>query len=197
VLGALLPHESRVRTLASPRRPEESDLMIAEKVTRTLEIMRASFPYVVMDMPHDLRGRSLAALDQSDVILIVTQPEIVSLRAASMTLEIFNDLKYLEKKIYMILNWTFPRQGLSIKDIERMLKRKIDLIIPYAADEFVTALNLGNPPVLANPESALGALFEDMAMALSKESMRARRPEQPSAVWKRIAERNRNMKKTT
>ena len=32
VLSAMLPHESRVRTLASPRRPEESKLLTPEKV---------------------------------------------------------------------------------------------------------------------------------------------------------------------
>jgi pilus assembly protein CpaE len=197
VLGALLPHESRVRTLASPRRPEESDLMTAEKVTRTLKILRTAFPYVVLDMPHDLSERSLAALDQSDVILVMTQPEIVSLRAANMTLEIFHALNYQDKKIYVILNWTFPRHGLAIKDIERMLKSKIDLIIPYAADEFVSALNVGNPPVLTDPEGPLGVIFEDIAMALSKDSMRKQHPGQPSAAWKRVAERLRSKKKNS
>jgi len=196
VFSAMLSHESRVRTLASPRRPEESDMITPEKVTRTIEILRANFPYVVMDMPHDLSERSLAALDQSDVILVMTQPEIVSLRAASMTMEIFEALKYQQKKIYVILNWTFPHQGLLIKDIERMLKSKIDLILPYAADEFITALNVGNPPVLADPGGSLGVLFEDMAMSLSKESMRKQRPEQPSAAWKRVADRNRKKNKT-
>jgi pilus assembly protein CpaE len=192
VLSAMLTHESRVRTLASPRRPEESELLTPEKVKTTLEILRSAFPYVVLDMPHDLSERSLTALDQSDVILIITQPEIASLRAASMAVEIFETLKYQEqKKIYIILNWTFPRKGLAFKDIERMLKSKIDLILPYAADEFVNALNIGNPPVLSDPEGPLGVIFEDIAMALSKESQRKVQPGQPTATWKRVSERMR------
>jgi pilus assembly protein CpaE len=196
VLSAMLPHESRVQTLASPRRPEESELLTPEKVKMTIEILRSTFPYVVLDMPHDLSERSLTALDQSDIILVITQPEIASLRAASMAMEIFEALKYHEqKKIYVILNWTFPRQGLAFKDIERMLKSKIDLILPYAADEFVTALNVGNPPVLSDPEGPLGVIFEDMSMALSKDSQSKVRPEQPTMAWKRVAERIRNKKK--
>ncbi len=195
VLSAMLPHESRVRTLASPRRPEESELLTSEKVRTTLEILRSSFPYVILDMPHDLSERSLTALDLSDVILIITQPEIASLRAASMALELFEALKYNgQKKIYIILNWTFPRQGLAFRDIERMLKSKIDLILPYAADEFVNALNVGNPPVLSDPEGSLGVIFEDIALSLSKESQRKVRPEQPTMAWKRVAERLRKKK---
>jgi len=195
VISAMLPHESRVRTLASPRRPEESELLTPEKVRTTIEVLRSAFPYVVLDMPHDLNERSLTALDQSDVILVIAQPEIASLRAASMAMEIFEALKYNEhKKVYIILNWTFPRQGLIFKDIERMLKSKIDLILPYAADEFVNALNVGNPPVLSAPEGTLGIIFEDIAMALSKDSQIKVRPEQPSLAWKRVAERIRRKK---
>ncbi len=195
VLSAMLPHESRVRTLASPRRPEESELLTTEKVRTTLELLRSTFPYVVLDMPHDLSERSLTALDQSDIILIITQPEIASLRAASMAMEIFEALKFNEhKKVYIILNWTFPRHGLAFKDIERMLKSKIDLILPYAADEFVTALNIGNPPVLSDPESPLGVIFEDIAMALSKDAQLKVRPERPTMAWKRVTERIRNKK---
>jgi pilus assembly protein CpaE len=196
VLSAMLPHESRIRTLASPRHPEESELLTQEKVQTTLEILRSSFPYVILDMPHDLSERSLTALDLSDVILLITQPEIASLRAASMALEIFETLKYnSKKKIYNILNWTFPRNGLAMKDIERMLKSKIDLIMPYAVDELINALNIGNPPVLSNPEGSLGIMFEDIAMALSKESQRNLKPEQPTLTWKRVNERIRKKKK--
>jgi pilus assembly protein CpaE len=195
VLSAMLPHESRVRTLASPRRPEESELLTPGKVKTTLEILRATFPYVVLDMPHDLSERSLTALDLSDIILIITQPEIASLRAATMAVEIFKSLKYDEqKKIYIILNWTFPRHGLAVKDIERMLKSKIDLILPYAADEFINALNVGNPPILSDPEGSLGTIFEDIALALSKDSQKKERPDQPSLTWKRVAQRIRKKK---
>jgi len=94
----------------------------------------------------------------------------------------------------MILNWTFPRQSLALKDIERVLKTKIDLILPYAADEFIAALNFGTPLVLSNPEGPLGAIFDDMAMALSNEAQRQARPEQPTQAWKRVAERIRKKK---
>ena len=158
----------------------------------TIEVLRSIFPYVVLDLPHDLSERSLTALDQSDVILIMTQLEIASLRSASMAMEIFEALNYNEqKKIYIFLNWTFPRHGLAFRDIERMLKLKIDLILPYAADEFINALNVGNPPVLSDPEGSLGVIFEDIAMALSKESQHKVRPEQPTLAWKRVTERIR------
>jgi Flp pilus assembly CpaE family ATPase len=133
-------------------------------------------------------------LDRSNIILIIVQPEIASVRAASIALETFETLQYKDKKIYIILNWTFPHKGLVVKDIENLLKSKIDLILPYAADDFIPALNFGKPPVLENPEGPLGIIFEDIAMALSKESQRAVRPEKTTLVWKRVIERIRSRK---
>ncbi|MCS7011152.1 MAG: response regulator [Anaerolineales bacterium] len=193
--SVLLPHESGVMTLASPRRPEEGELITAEKVTRVISLLRRQFTYLVFDLPHRFSDSCLACLDQSDVIVLLLQPEIASLRSASIARETFETLQYLsEKKIYVILNWTFPRQGLALQDIERMLKLPVNLILPYAPDEFVTALNLGKPPVLAGPESPLSVIFEDLAFALSLEQHQKTTPANSTPVWRRVIERQRKRK---
>ena len=194
VHAALLPHESNVFTLASPRRPEESELVTPEKVAIVLDILRSQFSYVVLDMPHDLSERSLQGLDRADVILLVAQPEIASMRAASMALEIFDALEYKNKKIHLIVNWTFPRMGLALADIEKFINRKVDLVLPCAEDEFVQALNYGRPPVLEGSDSPLAAIFEDMALVLSREDHRKVRPQNPTPAWGRVAERIRKKK---
>lgn len=191
---ALLPHESNVFTLASPRKPEQSEMVTPEKVATVLDILRSQFPYVVLDMPHDLSERTLQALDRADVILLVAQPEIASMRASSMALEIFEALEYQNKKIHLIVNWTFPRMGLALVDIEKFVNRKVDLVISCAEDEFIQALNYGRPPVLEGKDSSLAAIFEDMALVLSKEEHRKVRPQNPTPAWGRVAERIRKKK---
>ena len=196
VMSVLLPHESGVQTLASARRPEQGELITPEKVGTVLDILKRQFPYLVLDMPHDVSEQNLIALDRADVILLITQPEIASLRAANMALEIFNAVGYANsKKIYLVLNWTFPRFGLANAEIEKFVRRNIDLVLPCASDEFINALNLGKPPVLAEPDSPLAAIFEDMAMALSTDEHRQAKPENPTSGWKRVAERIRSNKK--
>jgi pilus assembly protein CpaE len=190
----LLPHESNVYTLASPRRPEESELVTPDKAARVLDILRSKFSYVVLDMPHDLSERSLQALDRADAILLIAEPEIASVRAASMALEIFTALKYADKKIHLIVNTTFPRNGLAVADIEKFANQKVDLILPSAPDDFIHALNYGKPPVLTAPEGPLAAIFEDMALVLSKEDHRKTKPQNPSPAWLRVAERVRKKK---
>jgi len=194
VQSALLPHESGVFALASPRRPEMAELVTAEKVTAVLPILKDINEYVVLDLPHDFNPTTLAALDAADVKLVVLQPEIVSIRSAVMTLEIFEDLGYDMSQVHLILNWTFPRQGISTTDIEKSLQRKISLVLPFASDELLQGLNLGSPPTYTAPDEPIGRLFEDLALALSKDEHRKKRPENPTEAWLRVAKRFRDRK---
>lgn len=189
IQSALLPHESGVNTLASPRRPEMAELVTEEKVSLVLSILKELNEYVVLDLPHDFSSTTLAALDMTDVIMLVLQPEIVSVRSAVMVLETFNTLGYDLNQVYAVLNWTFPRKGIATADIEKSLHKKISFVLPYAEDELLEGLNYGTPPTYTAPEEPLGVLFEDLAMAVSKEEHRKQKPTEPSEAWMRVANR--------
>jgi len=104
VQSALLPHDSGVYTLASPRRPEKAEMVTAEKVGKVLSILKDINDYVVMDLPHDFSATTLTALDTADTLLVVLQPEVVSIRSAVMVLETFKQLDYNLDKVCLILN---------------------------------------------------------------------------------------------
>jgi hypothetical protein len=58
----------------------------------------------------------------------------------------------------------------------------------------VSAINLGKPPVIAEPNQPLSNLFEDMAFILSKESHRKQRPAAPTQSWQRVVHRLKQRK---
>ncbi len=195
VQSALLPHESGVFTLASPRRPERGESVTVEKVTSVLSILKDTHEYLVLDLPHDFNATTLAALDAADTILIILQPEIVSIRSAVIVLETFVDLGYDMDQIHIVLNWTFSQKGISISEIEKSLGKKISMVFPNAADEMLQGLNLGTPPTFTAPEEPLGVLFEDLALALGKDEHRKVKPAEPTAAWLRAAKRYRAKRK--
>jgi pilus assembly protein CpaE len=189
IQSAMLQHESGVLMLASPRRPEMSEWVTEEKVQKVLSLLKQSSEYLVLDCSHDFSSPTLAALDLADIKLVVIQPEIVSLRAAVMVLDTFLELGYDMENVHLILNWTFPRNGISREEIEKYLQKKISLVLPYAADELIESLNKGIPPTFSHPDKSLGMFFEKMAYAVSKNEHRQSVPENPSEGWKRIQEK--------
>lgn len=187
----LRDHPSGVHVLSAPRRVEESELVNATTVKRVLEILQQSFDYVILDLPHDFTATSLVGLDSADEILVILSPELASVRSSSMVLDVFSTLEYSPNKVRMILNWIFERQGLAKTDIEAGLDREINIIIPNASDQFIRAINYGSPPVLEEPDSPLGAIFEDLAFWVSQDDHKKHRPDEPTEAWKRLAKRMR------
>ncbi|KAA3642838.1 MAG: response regulator [Chloroflexi bacterium] len=192
----LRPHPSGVQVLAAPSRPEQSELLQPASIRRVLELLRDSHEYIVLDLPHDLSETTLTGLDLVDQVLLVMAPELASVRAVSLALDTFSILEYPPEMVRLLLNWTFERQGLAQKDIETSLRRRIDLVIPYAPQHFIPAINLGVPPVFDDPLSDIGALFEDMAFAVSKEAHQKAKPKDPSAAWERVVKRLQQRRKT-
>lgn len=182
----LISHTSGVRVLAAAARVEQSELITGEKVRYTLDLLRARFPYVVLDLPHDFSDTTLAGLDSADKIILLLAPEIASVRAAISALDVFAKLDYPAEKVILLLNSTVGQGGLARAEIEKALRRPIAQALPYAAELYLSALNRGVPPVLELATKPLGGILERWAFQLSAEEQRAKRPPDPTPAWLRV-----------
>jgi pilus assembly protein CpaE len=190
--NVMINHSSGVHVLAAPRSVADGELVKPEMVKRVLEMLRERFSYVVLDLPHDFRETSLAGMDLADDIVTLLAPELASVRAANGAIEVFNNLGYPRDKVTLVLNWIFERRGLARKDIESVLRQPVKLVLPFSSETFVSAINLGNPPVLSSPTSPIGCLFEDFAFSLSRAEDIKQKPANASEVWKRVIDRDPN-----
>lgn len=184
-----LTHASGVFVLAAPSRPEQAELITSDKVAHIIKTLKERCHYLVLDLPHDFSATTLAGLDHADEILLLLAPELASVHAAACALDVFDTLKYPRNIIRLVLNWTFERRGLARREIEDALQRPIDVILPFAAENFVLAINRGIPPILESPPTPLGTLFEDWAYMLSKTEQQKQIPTQPSPMYQRVAAR--------
>ncbi|MBU0511417.1 MAG: response regulator [Chloroflexi bacterium] len=191
----LLPHSSGVNVLAAPRNPGEGELITADTIKRVVQLLNERYHYLILDLPHDFRDTTLVGLDAAQEIILLLAPELASVRATASALNVFASLDYSLDHTYLILNWIFQRRGLARKDIESVLKRSIDLIIPFAPDVFVPAINLGNPPISDAPDTPIGALLEDFAFLVSKDEHRNKRPKNPTDAWGRVVQRAQQRRK--
>jgi len=191
----LLKHESGVQVLAAPRRPQDAEMLNVGQVRKVLDQLRHQFHSIILDLGHDFNEITLTSLDEADRILLLLSPELASVRCASIALDVFHQIGYDDKKISLVLNWTFRGKGLPRAEIEKTLNQKIDVVFPYADETLVAALTMGKPPVFAEPASPVGALFEDLAYYWSKEEHK-KNPLKPfSSGYERVRERARARQK--
>lgn len=186
----VLHHPCGLEVLAAPRRVEEAELITEKHVQRLLELAGSQYRYILLDLPHDFSPTTLAALDLADVVLLLTAPDLASVRSATNALNVFKSLGYPDEKIQLVLNWNFSTSGLARKEIEKVVQKPVSVVIPNLPDSLVMAITLGKPVVLEKdkPEAAL---FEDLAYFWSKTEDQKSEPTHPSLAWQRVTERAR------
>ncbi len=186
---AMLSHPCGLRVLPSASRPEENEPITGLLVASVMGVLRSSYSYIVLDMPHSLGETTLAGLDAADEIVLLLAPEIGSVVATTCALDVFTQLGYGRDKVTLMLNAHFERGGLPRKDIEKTLGRPLDVVMPFAHDLFTSALNRGSPPVIEMPTKPLGVLLEDLAFGRSTEEDRRRPPASGSLALQRVHQR--------
>jgi len=80
--GLVTKHSSGLAILPGPSRMERNRLA-AEQVQAGLDVIRAHFDHVVLDLKHDMDPATIAALEASDSILFLTGLDVSSLRSGA------------------------------------------------------------------------------------------------------------------
>ncbi len=160
----LFKRDENVFLLASPQKPEESELVTGEHVKAIVEALTDRFKYIIIDTAASFHDVSLAALDKSDVIHIVLTPIILAVKDLKGMLDVMTrSLEYPPEKIKVILNRSDSQSGISGNDIEKLCKRKMDYSIPSDGNVVVPSINTGIPAVISYPRSKFSKAVRKMA----------------------------------
>ncbi|HUQ31199.1 MAG TPA: AAA family ATPase, partial [Pyrinomonadaceae bacterium] len=149
------PHSSNLWLLSAPREADSADDIEPEHVFEALERVRESYDYVVLDPQHTFDAITLAALDQSDDIVLVLTLDIPAIRSAQRALEIFDRLGYPRKKVRILVNRWSKQIDLDLQQVERFLKEKVTGFVSSDYQMAVTSINLGQPLVQSEPSSKI------------------------------------------
>jgi len=182
-------HESGIRYVASPRFPIAADTFTNEILSLFMEKVKEQNDFVVVDTSHDFSDMAINMLNMSSSILLVMAPEMASLRSTMSALEIYDRLGVSVEKVKIVLNNNSSNPAIKQVQLEKVLKREIDFVLPYEAGEVNRALNFGKPFILENPDLPICIDLEVMAYKLSDESYKTLPPAVPSPTWKRVTSR--------
>jgi pilus assembly protein CpaE len=118
-------------------------------VSELIESLSASHEFVVIDTSLSFREANLIAFDKSDLILMVTQPEITALESTAKGLDVLLDrLEYPREKVQLVLNRSDSVSGLSHEEIGASLGHPLSHLIPSDGTATLVAANTGVPMVL-------------------------------------------------
>jgi pilus assembly protein CpaE len=187
----ITPHSSNLSLLAAPREADSADDIEPEHVFEALERLRESYEYVVLDPQHTFDAITLAALDQSDDIVLVLTLDIPAIRSAQRALEIFDRLGYPRKKVRIVVNRFSKQIDLDLQQVERFLKERVAGFVASDYQMAVTSINLGQPLVQSDPSSKIAVEIKRITATIIGQSAQVTE-EQPQRrkIWSGLFKRS-------
>jgi pilus assembly protein CpaE len=155
VEGALVRHDSGVHLLAFTQNFRDIRLVSSPAVKLTLALIRASFPYVVLDLDDCYHDEQVQAIQFSDVILIVLRPDFTSLRNTRGIVEHLERLGIKRDRVQFVLNRQGQAHEVSQTQVEGLLSAKGIHYLPDEPKTVNAANNAGAPVILRAPASKL------------------------------------------
>jgi len=165
--GFLVQHETGLRALLAPVRPEEAESVTTVRISQILELLKTMADFVIVDTPASLSEVVLTALEHSDIVLAVATLDVPSVKNTKVSLQKLQQLGMKSGAIRLVLNRADSKVWLEPSEIERALAGKIVARIP--SDRLVPrSVNKGVPVVLDSPRSAVARSLSDLATQVTQ-----------------------------
>jgi pilus assembly protein CpaE len=158
----VLEHESGIKALLAPPRPEMADLIAPGVLNTILDELRNLYAYIIVDTPNTLADATLTILDTADRVVLITTPDIPSIKNAKLFFEVTEALEYPLDKTILILNKADRNANIRASDIHASIKHPVAASVPLDERTATTAANQGVPFMM----SARGTPLAQAVMAL-------------------------------
>jgi pilus assembly protein CpaE len=155
-----------VHVLSAPLAPDDAGALDSRKVGQLLKRLAALHQFVLVDTPVGLTELTAAALDVSELALLVTTPEIAALRRTHACLRLLQGLEFSTNKLQLVLNRIESKTRVSSAEAIDALGHPVAWRVAndYAA---MQSSALGNPVVLSQPKSRISKDINVIARQLT------------------------------
>jgi pilus assembly protein CpaE len=172
VRRVMVRHDSGVDLLLAPPSPESAELVSGDQhhLLRVIEVLRAMYDYVVVDMDKRLDDHMLDVIGAADRLVVVLTADLSCLKNVRLVLETMNQLGVPDERLALVLNRANAFTGISAKSVESVLKTPIAQQIINDYRSAISSLNSGTPFMANKPDSALGRAVLELARLVDQQA---------------------------
>jgi pilus assembly protein CpaE len=187
---SLAKHSTGLSLLPHPVQMEDAALIREEHLQRLINLLRASYTHLILDLSKSFSSTDVTALRMADVILLVAQLELSSLRNVVRMLLALNADEALADRVRVVLNRVGPENDITLKKAEETIGKPVFWQIPDDPKLLTESRNEGVPLVALAPRSKVQQSFAGLARALDGSPEDAA-PKEVNGVWGKIFARGR------
>jgi pilus assembly protein CpaE len=137
-----------------------------------LDVMRASTPCIILDVPHAWTAWTRRMLVGADEVLIVAAPDLANLRNAKNMLDSIRTARPNDHQPKLILNGVglIKRPEIAVADFTKTVELEPIAIIPHDAKLFGAAANNGQMIAEIDAKGKIAEIFADLARSITGRS---------------------------
>jgi len=159
--------DTSLYVLADPPYLEQAEDISAEQISTLFEVLKQTFSYIVVDTGTAFDGKTITALDNSDLILLITIVNLPAIRNCQRCLDLFERLGYEKEKTKIVLNRYMENDEIKVDDVEDVLGQKVYWKVPNNYFTIMSSINKGIPVGVVNSESNISQSYRELAAMLS------------------------------
>lgn len=190
-------HQSGVKVLAAPDRPEFSELITPDISNKIGDLLLSQHDYLIVDTGVGLQEHTLNCIEKADQILIVTNLEMATLKNTKAMLDTLKTLG-LRDKVRVIVNRATIECVIQASDVASILgEEEPPILIPCNLQVAIQSLNVGIPFVMNQGKTDIAKAIYKMAEQLSsRREISLFKPKTPS-FFKSIFRKTKRLKERT
>ena len=153
--------------LADPPYFKQAEDIKPAQITKLFNTLKDTFSYIIVDAEASFDGKNIAALDNSDVILLVTVANLPALRNTQRCLELFDKLGYDTDKTKIVVNRYMDNDEIKEEDVKKVLSKGVFWKIPNNYFAIMNAINKGIPVSEINSSTNVAQSYRELAKYMS------------------------------
>jgi pilus assembly protein CpaE len=159
--------QSGIRILAAPMKPEQADMVSGDQFTKVIRYLRNIFSYVIVDTASSLQNITASAIDNCDLLILLTTQDIPSIKNSRLFLDEIDALGLDRKRIIFVMNKFDKRIGITPEKVSENLKQEITAVIPFE-ERVIVSVNRGIPFLLVDKSRPISRSIMSLAELVRK-----------------------------
>ena len=165
---SLIQHSCGLYFLPHPANLAEVARISPQSLMRFINLLKATFTHVILDLSNGFRETDITAMQSSDVVLLISQLNVSSVRNVNRVLRAMGGADDLLNRINIVLNRLGTKdQTIPVDKAEEIMGKKVFWKIPNDWHNLLESRNIGMPVVLHAPKSKVAMSIKDMANELT------------------------------
>ncbi len=159
--------QSGIKILSAPMKPEQSDMVSSEQFSKVVRYLRTMYSYIIIDTASALQNITASAIDNSDLLILLTTQDIPSIKSSRLFLDETDALGFDRKRIIFVMNKFDKRIGITPEKVSENLKQEIAAVIPFE-ERVIVSVNRGIPFLLVDKSRPLSRSILTLAEVVRK-----------------------------